>query len=379
MPPVFTVHRGDITRLDVDAIVNAANRRLLGGGGVDGAIHRAAGRRLLEACRALREVRPGVRCETGEARLTPGFDLRARHVIHTVGPVWHGGTEGEDEALASCYRASLDVAEAEGFTSVAFPAVSCGVYGFPADRATRLAVRTIRQRLARARSVCEVVLVGIDDAMTERWRAALDEDPANGWDAVADSLIAGREASTIGVDVLRAWARDLRPGARVVDLGCGSGVPVSRTLAQAGVSVAGVDASPRMIAAYHERFPDAPVACEAATSCTFFGRAFDAVVAVGLIFLLDDTEQLAVIRRVAEALVPGGRFLFTAPWQAATWTDLSTGRESRSLGREAYVAALESHGLRLTATFTDEGDNHYYAATKQILTATRVSIGDGLR
>ena len=114
MPPVFTVHRGDITRLDVDAIVNAANKTLLGGGGVDGAIHRAAGRRLLEACRALREVRPGVRCETGEARLTPGFDLRARHVIHTVGPVWHGGAEGEDDALASCYRASLDVANRRG-------------------------------------------------------------------------------------------------------------------------------------------------------------------------------------------------------------------------------------------------------------------------
>ena len=173
--------------------------------------------------------------------------------------------------------------------------MSCGVYGFPADRATRLAVTTIRQRLALARSVCEVVLVGIDDAMTERWRAALDEDPANGWDAVADRLIAGREASTIGVDVLRAWARDLRPGAHVLDLGCGSGVPVSRTLVQAGVSVAGVDASPRMVAAYRERFPDAPVACEAAASCTFFGRAFDAVVAVGLIFVLDDTEQLAVI------------------------------------------------------------------------------------
>ena len=221
-------------------------------------------------------------------------------------------------------------------------------------------------------------MVGIDDAMTERWRAALDEDPANGWDAVADRLIAGREASTIGVDVLRAWARDLRPGAHVLDLGCGSGVPVSRTLVQSGVSVAGVDASPRMVAAYRERFPDAPVACEGAASCTFFGRAFDAVVAVGLIFVLDDAEQLAVIRNVARALVPGGRFLFTAPWQAATWTDQSTGRESRSLGREVYAAALEAHGLRLTATFVDDGDNHYYAATRPTPAETTVSLGDGL-
>src|SRR5215216_5585529 len=102
--------RGDITTLDVDAIVNAANEGMLGGGGVDGAIHRAAGPRLLDACRAVPEVRPGVRCPTGESRITPGFDLAARHVIHTVGPVWHGGGRGEAELLASCYRSALALA-----------------------------------------------------------------------------------------------------------------------------------------------------------------------------------------------------------------------------------------------------------------------------
>ncbi len=125
------VVRGDITKLEVDAVVNAANETLLGGGGVDGAIHRAAGPRLLEACRAIPEVRPGVRCPTGEARITPGFQLPAQHVIHTVGPVWRGGSRGEPGVLASCYRESLRLAEEHGACSVAFPAISCGVYGYP--------------------------------------------------------------------------------------------------------------------------------------------------------------------------------------------------------------------------------------------------------
>ncbi len=133
----------DITTLRVDAIVNAANEQLLGGGGVDGAIHRAAGPQLLEACRTVPEVTPGIRCPTGEARLTPGFRLLARHVIHTVGPVWRGGTEGETRLLANAYRNSLLLARAEQVRSIAFPAISCGVYGFPATTAAGIAVRTI--------------------------------------------------------------------------------------------------------------------------------------------------------------------------------------------------------------------------------------------
>src|SRR5688572_3091798 len=118
------VVQGDITTLDVDAIVNAANERMLGGGGVDGAIHRAAGPQLLEACRDVPEVRPGVRCPTGEARMTPGFRLPAHYVIHTVGPVWRGGTHGEPGLLASCYRNSLALARQHGIRSIAFPAIS---------------------------------------------------------------------------------------------------------------------------------------------------------------------------------------------------------------------------------------------------------------
>jgi len=140
----------DIVRLDVDAIVNAANEGLLGGGGVDGAIHRAAGPQLLAACRALPQVSPGVRCPTGEARITPGFALPARWVIHTVGPVWHGGHRDEPAQLARCYRASLELAVAHGLRSIAFPAISCGVYGYPAERAAAVAVATLRDMLRKA-------------------------------------------------------------------------------------------------------------------------------------------------------------------------------------------------------------------------------------
>ncbi|MDX1420269.1 MAG: O-acetyl-ADP-ribose deacetylase [Rubricoccaceae bacterium] len=169
------VWRGDLTRLDVDAIVNAANERMLGGGGVDGAIHRAAGPELLAACRAVPEVRPGVRCPTGEARLTPGFDLPARFVIHTVGPVWRGGAAGEPAQLASAYRAALTRAAEHDLESVAFPAISTGVYGYPPADAARVAVVTVRAVLAERERPLRVLLVAYDAQAEEALEHALAE------------------------------------------------------------------------------------------------------------------------------------------------------------------------------------------------------------
>ncbi|MGB3270643.1 MAG: O-acetyl-ADP-ribose deacetylase [Rhodanobacter sp.] len=162
----------DITTLHVDAIVNAANPSLLGGGGVDGAIHRAAGPALLQACRRIPEIRPGVRCPTGEARITPGFDLPARHVIHTVGPVWHGGAQGEPELLARCHRNALRLLREHGLRTIAFPAISCGVYGYPVAQAAAVAVATLREEMA-GDDITEVTVCCFSDGVRAVFQQAL--------------------------------------------------------------------------------------------------------------------------------------------------------------------------------------------------------------
>ena len=149
---MIKIIQGDITTLAVDAIVNAANQVMLGGGGVDGAIHRAAGRELFEACLKVPEVRPGVRCPTGEARITPGFKLPAKFVVHTVGPVYRDGQHGEPEKLAACYRNSLALAAENGCKSIAFPCISTGVYGYPIEAAAQIAVREVREFFAASTS-----------------------------------------------------------------------------------------------------------------------------------------------------------------------------------------------------------------------------------
>ena len=170
MPGRIEVVEGDITELRVDAIVNAAKNSLLGGGGVDGAIHRAAGPELLQECRALGG------CPTGEARITRGYRLPARHVIHTVGPVWSGGKRGEDELLASCYRNSLALAAQHGIRTVAFPAISTGAYGFPADRAAVIALREVRSFLAGNPAIEKVVFVCFGPEGLESYEAAMSAE-----------------------------------------------------------------------------------------------------------------------------------------------------------------------------------------------------------
>src|SRR5262245_52275 len=161
--------RGDITRQHVDAIVNAANTRLLGGGGVDGAIHRAAGPQLLEECRTLNG------CPTGEARITRGYNLPAKWVIHTVGPIWYDGNDNEDEKLANCYRNSLALAEKNNIRTIAFPAISTGIFGFPIDRASRIALSEIRKFLNNNSSIEKVVLVCFGDSNYDSYQRAARE------------------------------------------------------------------------------------------------------------------------------------------------------------------------------------------------------------
>ncbi|MFW2342207.1 class I SAM-dependent methyltransferase [Brevundimonas sp.] len=187
-------------------------------------------------------------------------------------------------------------------------------------------------------------------------------DLSHGWDAVADAFMSAR--SDVGTDVVRRWATHLPSGGTVVDLGCGFGEPVTRTLIGSGLAVWGVDASPTLVAEYRRRFLDCPVACEAAEASALFGRSFDGAVAVGLMFLLPEADQRRLIARVARALVPGGRFLFSAPRQECAWDDVLTGRPSRSLGEAAYREVLEAAGLTLADQRTDAGGNHYFDAVK---------------
>jgi O-acetyl-ADP-ribose deacetylase (regulator of RNase III) len=161
----------DITTLDVDAVVNAANERLRGGGGVDGAIHRAAGPELLEACKQY------THCPTGEVRVTPGFRLPARHVIHAVGPVWRGGNDREDELLASVYRNALAAAEELCAESIAFPTISTGIYGFPRERAAEIAVAEVLKWLDAGRRPARILLVAFDRETEATYRRLLSDDP----------------------------------------------------------------------------------------------------------------------------------------------------------------------------------------------------------
>ncbi len=179
--------RGDITKLDVDAIVNAANTTLLGGGGVDGAIHRAAGPELVVECRTIGGCRPG------EAKITCGYNLPARFIIHTVGPVWRGGGRGEAEVLASCYRNSLQLAVGNGIKTIAFPAISCGAYRYPVSEASQIAVETTREFLANSDKIDKLIFVVATDEIFAAYRRLLQRDghrpPPEQLKSAADSAV----------------------------------------------------------------------------------------------------------------------------------------------------------------------------------------------
>ena len=186
-------------------------------------------------------------------------------------------------------------------------------------------------------------------------------DRSNGYEAVAPQLIRRRDRSAIGVATVRNWATRLPAGASILDLGCGHGVPIAAALMKDGFRVDGIDASPSLIAEFSRRFPQARVACEGAEESSFFQSTFDGIIAIGLMFLLAAEVQQRLIQRLAPALNPGARLLFTATTQCATWPDILTGRESVSLGAEEYVRLLSQAGFTLEDEYVDEGKNHYYA------------------
>lgn len=188
-------------------------------------------------------------------------------------------------------------------------------------------------------------------------------DRSSGYEEAARRFIAGRSRE-IGVPEIEQWARVLSPGAAILDLGCGHGDPVARVLVESGFDLYGIDASPSLVAEFQRRFPDSMVRCEDVRTSDLFGREFDGVIAIGLLFLFDPAGQRDLLRKMARTLAPGGRVLFTAPAVECTWEDVQTGQASRSLGAEAYGDILARDGLERVAEFDDSGGNHYYEARR---------------
>lgn len=189
-------------------------------------------------------------------------------------------------------------------------------------------------------------------------------DSAEAYEASAYEFLRGRDPSPIGTQVVDQWARSLPEGATVIELACGGGYPISRVLDAAGLKLWAIDSSPTLLVEFQSRFPSIQVQCARVQESDFFGRNYDGAIAIGLLFLLPESDQIDLISRVASILVPKGRFLFMAPIQVGTWNDLNTGLECLSLGQERYGELLMNSGFRVVATYTDKGENNYYDAEK---------------
>lgn len=191
-------------------------------------------------------------------------------------------------------------------------------------------------------------------------------EKSNGYEHIAPVFIKvrGQAINGIGTSSVRNWVRALPQNSTILDLGCGTGLPITKVLIDEGMSVYGIDASPTLVEAFRQNFPKVPVVCEAAEDALFFNRKFDGIIAWGLIFLMSKDVQEKVIQKAANALKPGGKLLFTAPFQETDWKDVMTGQHSTSLGSEKYKEILSACGLSLIEEFEDEGENHYYSAVK---------------
>ena len=191
-------------------------------------------------------------------------------------------------------------------------------------------------------------------------------DESNGYDSIAEDYIKGRGRAVngIGASTARTWARTFGAGSVVLDLGCGTGIPVTKILIEAGLNAYAIDASPRMVEDFRQHFPNVPIACEPVERSQFFDRRFDGIISVGLMFLLSEAVQRALIPKMAAALNPGGRLLFTAPFDIVEWNDVMTDRPSRSLGAVQYRALMSASGLSIIDELRDEGGNHYFSGIR---------------
>ncbi|ABW26071.1 class I SAM-dependent methyltransferase [Acaryochloris marina] len=188
----------------------------------------------------------------------------------------------------------------------------------------------------------------------------MTSDSVSAYENHARKFLIARDRSTIGIHVIERWAHSLPASSDVLEIACGGGIPVTRTLALAGLKLWAVDSSPTLVSEFKLRFPEIPVECAHARDSHYFERKFSAVISIGLIFLLCEDDQVRLIHRVSQLLLPGGRFLFTAPVEIGIWTDTNTGHECRSLGRERYESILQEAQLGILDTYTDEGRNNYY-------------------